>query len=61
MLHYRIEIQGNSSGELWYDVSFQSAESKSDVKKFNSADIEYIYSTVDKLAEGLKALPNPQA
>ena len=61
MLHYRIEIQGDTNGELWYDVAFHSEKNSIEAKKINSADVAYIHSTVDKFAEALKALPTPHA
>ena len=61
MFGYRIEIQGDASGEIWYNVTFQSGERNKEIKKFNSADTAYIYSTIEQLAEALKAIsyPNP--
>lgn len=59
MLTYRIEIQGNTNGEVWYNVSFCSGEgNRVELRKFNSADVEKIYSTVEKLADALQDLPN---
>ena len=54
MIGYRIEIQGNTNGKLWYNVSFQSGELGVEVRKFNSAEIAFIHSTVEKLADALK-------
>ena len=59
MLHYRIEIQGNAKGEVFYSVLFQSAESNHEEKKFSSAETVYINSTVEQLTEALKALSRP--
>lgn len=57
MLHYRIEIQGDTNGALWYDVAFHSEKNSSEANKINTADVAYIHSTVDKFADALKALP----
>ena len=59
LLFYNIEIHGDTEGNIWYNVTFQSGESKFDRKKFNSAKTSYIYNTVEKLADALKALPAP--
>ena len=56
MLQYRIEILGDSNGDVGYNISFQSAGRNPETKKFNSADITHIYSTVDKLADALKTI-----
>lgn len=56
MLQYRIEILGDANGEINYSVSFQSDGRTSETRKFNSADITRIYSTVDKLTDALKTI-----
>ena len=59
LLLYNIEIHGDSDGNIWYSVNFQSGESRFETKKFNNSETEYIYSTVEKLSDALKALPAP--
>ncbi len=59
MLQYKIEILGDANGEIGYSISFQSDGHKPETKKFNSADIARIHSTVDKLAEALKQIDKP--
>ncbi len=56
MLQYKIEILGDANGEIGYSISFQSDGHKPETKKFNSADIARIYSTIDKLADALKTI-----
>ena len=58
---YRIEIQGDTNGELFYGVSFQSGIDQLDKKKFNSDDIKDIHTTVEHLADALKNLPTAKA
>ena len=61
MLVYKIEIQGDiDTGEVWYNVDFRSGAMPSDLKKINSADVEKIYSTVEKLTDALRDLSNLQ-
>ena len=55
MLSYNIEIHGNDNGEIFYSVTFQHGE-RYKPEKFNSAKINYIYSTVEHLTDALKEL-----
>ncbi len=56
MIGYRIEIQGNANGEIWFNVSFLSGELGIEVRKFNNAEIAFIHSTVKKLTDALKSV-----
>ena len=55
MVAFDIEIHGNDNGEIFYSVTFQHGK-RHEPEKFNSAKIDFIYSTVDKLADALKNL-----
>ncbi len=56
MLGYRIEIHGDTSGNLSWSITFGTGDNNT-----NSAETEHIYRTVDKFAEALKELTVPTA
>ncbi len=49
LLNYRIEINGNTEGNIFWNASFQSGE-----EIFNPDDTAHIYSIAGKLCEALK-------